>query len=242
MKNRVIWSFFNWKVSVQISFLIFACFAVLVCGALANWQWQRAQQADKLFQDYQLQESRPESILSESPEAYQKVALTGTVKKHYFLDNQHHQGTVGWHVLAEVQTQRFLLLVNLGWQAKQSKLVLKESLPDTISVQGLIRQPQVGFMLQDAEQDPNWPLLLQQIDIPRLNQHQGYELFPFVLYADNAIGQLIPAPIKIENKFYMHIGYAVQWLLIGLAGLIAFIYYSRTEYTENERKEQELAS
>jgi len=234
MKNRFIWSFYNWKISVQIPFLIFACTAVLICASLANWQWQRAKEADKVFQDYQLQESRPESILSESPEEYQKVTLTGTVKKHYFLDNQHHQGSAGWHILAEVQTQQFLLLVNLGWQPKQTKLVLKEPLPDTLEVQGLIRQPPKGFMLQAAEQDPNWPQLMQQIDIPLLNQRLGYELFPFVLYADKPIGQLVPAPIKIENKFYMHIGYAVQWLLIGLAGIICFIYFSRTEYNENE--------
>ena len=233
-KNRLTWSFFNWKISVQIPFLIFACFALIVCSILANWQWQRAQQADALYQDVQLQESRPESALSQSPEAYQKVSIAGKVKGHYFLDNKTHQGYGGWHVLAEVETTHFLVLVNLGWQPKQNKLVLQEPLPDFLEVQGLIRQPGAGFMLQAAELDPNWPTLMQQIEIPLLNKRLKQELFPFVLYAENQIGKLIPAPIKIENKYYMHIGYAVQWLLIGLAGLICFIVVSRSEYKENE--------
>lgn len=241
-KNRFIWSFFNWKISVQIPFLLFAFFAVVVCSILANWQWQRAQLSDALFQAYRVQESRPVSSLSKSPEAYQKVNLSGQVKNHYFLDNKTHQGIGGWQVLAEVQTQYFLILVNLGWQPKQKKLVLQAPLPEYIEVQGLIREPQAGFMLQESNLDPNWPKLMQQIEIPLLNQQLESELFPFVLYAENQIGQLIPVPIKMENKYYMHVGYAIQWLLIGLAGIICFIVISRKEYKENERKEKKLAS
>lgn len=241
-KNRFIWSFFNWKISVQIPFLLFACFALIVCTILSNWQWQRAQASDTLFQAYLLQESRPGATLSESPEAYQKVNFSGQIKNHFFLDNQIHKGVGGWHVLAEVQTSKFLVLVDLGWQPKQKKLVLQSPLPEVIEVQGLIRQPEVGFMLQASNLDPNWPKLMQQIEMPLLNQHLKKELFPFVLYAENQIGQLIPAPINMVNKYHMHVGYAIQWLLIGLTGIICFIVVSRKEYKENERKEKKLAA
>lgn len=233
-KNRFIWSFFNWKISVQIPFLLFALLALIVCTNLANWQWQRAQLSDSLYQKYQFQNTWPLSVLSESPEAYQKVAISGQVKNHYFLDNKTRLGLGGWHVLAEVKTKEFLVLVNLGWQPKQKKLVLQSPLPEYIEVQGLIRKPQAGFMLQASNLDPNWPKLMQQIEIPLLNQHLGIELFPYVLYAENKIGQLIPAPIEMKNKYYMHLGYAIQWLLIGLAGILSFIVFSRKEYKENE--------
>jgi len=241
-KNRFIWSFFNWKISVQIPFLLFTCFAILLCLNLANWQWQRAQQADQLFQDYQLQEARPESALIATPEPYQRIALEGEVKGHYFLDNKLHQGTGGWHVLAEVQTETALILVNLGWQAKQKALTLRQPLPESIKVQGLIYKPSNGFMLQEAEQDPKWPKLMQQIDIDLLNKKLGNDLFPYVLYAENPIGNLIPMPIKIENKYFMHVGYALQWILIGLAGLACFLYISRIEYKENEREKEKLVA
>jgi cytochrome oxidase assembly protein ShyY1 len=38
----------------------------------------------------------------------------------------------------------------------------------------------------------------------------------------------------MENKFIMHVGYAIQWLLIALACLIGFLYVSRSEQQENE--------
>lgn len=242
LKKRFIWSFFNWKISVQIPFLLFTCFAIAVCSSLAHWQWQRAQQADVRFQAYQLQKSRPESALSQSPENYQKIALSGDIKGFYLLDNKIQQGIAGWHVLAEVQTTKLRLLVNLGWQAKQKKLILSEELPQRISVQGLIKKPEDGFMLQDAEHDPNWPKLMQQIDIALLNTQRDIPLLPYVLYAENKVGGLIPAPIQLENKYYMHMGYAAQWALIALAGLICFLYISRSEYKEYERKQKKLVA
>ncbi len=241
-KNRFIWSFFNWKISVQIPFLFFTCFAFVLCLNLANWQLQRAYLADDLFNEFQLQNQRPESALSDQLEAYQRITIEGDVKGHYFLDNKINQGTSGWHVLAEVQTDTYLVLVNLGWQAKQANLSLQTPLPEHIKVQGLVRKPSDGFMLQSAVEDPNWPTLMQQIDIPLLNQHIATPLFPFVLYAENKIGNLIPAPIEIENKYFMHIGYAIQWLLIGLAAIAVFLYISRIEYKENERKEKKLVA
>ncbi len=232
--NRIIWSIFNWKISVQIPYLLFVCFAILLCLSLANWQWQRAQAAESLFSSYQLQESRPESILSTSPEAYQKVHISGDIKNHFFLDNQIHNGFAGWNVIAEVDTKHYKLLVDLGWQPKQESLKLVDTLPKKVEVRGLIRQPQKGLILQRVDQDPNWPLLQQQIDIALLNEHFGYELFPFILHAENQVSTLIPKPIKMENKYYMHIGYAIQWLLIAAACLIGFLYFSRAEYKQNE--------
>jgi cytochrome oxidase assembly protein ShyY1 len=234
INKRVVWTFLNRKFSVQIPFLAFVSFAILLCLSLANWQWQRAQAADSLFASYQLQESRPVSVLSDSPEPYQRVTLSGYIKKHFFLDNQILQGVAGWAVIAEVETKQFNVLVNLGWQPKQKALTLASELPSYLEVQGLIRTPQQGFMLQEAKEDPNWPTLQQQIDIDLLSEYFGYHIFPFVLYAENQVTNLIPMPIKMENKFIMHVGYAIQWLLIALACLIGFLYVSRSEQQENE--------
>ena len=43
----------------------------------------------------------------------------------------------------------------------------------------------------------------------------------------------------MENKYFMHIGYAIQWLLIGLAGMLHWLslVFSRAEHKEYERKE-----
>lgn len=232
--NRLIWSCCGWKISVHVSYLVFVCCALILCFVLSHWQWQRAQAAELRYSQYLKQKSQPATELSDSPEQYQKVSITGEIKKHFFLDNQIYQGMAGWHILAEVQTTKTLLLVNLGWQPKQSQLTLQDELPNYIEVQGLVKKPQPGFMLQDANEDPDWPLVLQQIQIPLLNEYFDYELFPFVLYADTQVASLIPAPISMENKYPMHLGYAIQWLMIACACFFAFIYICRHEQKENE--------
>lgn len=237
-KKRFIWSCYGWKISIQVPYLLFVSVVLLLCLSLSSWQWQRAQAADLRYNNYLKQASLPTSELSASPEDYQKASIVGEIKNHFFLDNQIYQGTAGWHVLAEVQTNTSLLLVNLGWQPKQVELMLQQQLPLYIEVQGLIKKPQPGFMLQAAEQDPNWPQLLQQIQIPLLNKYYDYELSPFVLYSETQVANLIPVAMTMDSKFPMHLGYTIQWLLIACASFIGFIIICRLEQKENETHQE----
>jgi len=236
--KRFIWSCYGWKISVHVPYLLFVSVVLLLCLVLSNWQWQRAQAADLRYSNYLKQASLPASKLSASPKDYQKASISGEIKNHFFLDNQIYQGSAGWHVLAEVQTDTALLLVNLGWQPKQATLTLQQKLPLYIDVQGLLKKPEPGFMLQAAEQDPNWPQLLQQIQIPLLNKYYSYQLSPFVLYAETQVANLIPVAITMESKFPMHLGYAIQWLLIAGASFIGFITICRLEQKENETHQE----
>ncbi|MCX4187213.1 SURF1 family protein [Methylophaga sp. OBS4] len=232
--NRVIWSCFGWKISVHVAYFVFVCCAMVLCLSLAYWQWQRAQAADLRYSHYLKQSSQPASPLSDSPQDYQKVSIAGEIKKLFFLDNQIYQGSAGRHVLAAVQTNQSLLLVNLGWQPKQAQFTLQDELPQYIAVQGLIKKPQPGFMLQAADQDPVWPQVMQQVQIPLLNDYYGYQLSPFVLHTEAPVAGLIPVPLTMENKYPMHLGYAIQWLLIAGACLFGFIYVCQREQKENE--------
>ncbi len=238
-RNRVtthhfIWTGFNWKLSIQLPYLVFVCCAVVLCLMLSLWQWQRAELAEIRYEQYQVQASMPASALSTSSQQYQRVAITGTIKNLMFLDNQIYQGSVGWHVLAVVQTNQGMILVNLGWQSKRSQLLQQMDLPKLIELQGMLKLPRPGFMLQAANKDPNWPQLLQQIQIPLLNEHYGYQLIPLVLYADTPIANLIPATAAIDNKYPMHLGYAIQWLMIAGVCVFGFIYFCRQEHKQNE--------
>jgi len=236
--KRFIWSFYGWKISIHVPYFLFVSVVLVLCLILSNWQWQRAQAADLRYKNYLQQALLPASELSASPKEYQKTSITGEITNHFFLDNQIYQGSAGWHVLAEVQTNTTRLLVNLGWQPIQAQLSLQQELPLYIEVQGLIKKPQPGFMLQAPEQDPNWPQLLQQIQIPLLNKYYSYELSPFVLYAETPVANLIPAAMTMKSKFPMHLGYAIQWLLIAGASFIGFIIICRLEQKENETHQE----
>ena len=232
--HRFIWTCFNWKLSVQLPYFVFVCCAVMLCLLLSHWQWRRAQTAAIRYQEYQTQVSQPAMPLSVSSQQYQKVAITGEIKHLMLLDNQIYQGSVGWHVLAIVQTDQGTILVNLGWQSKHSQLIKQGDLANPIKLQGMLKKPQSGFMLQAATKDPNWPRILQQIQIPLLNEYYGYELLPFILYANEPIANLVPAVATLENKYYMHLGYAIQWLLIAGVSVCGFIYFCRQEQKQYE--------
>jgi surfeit locus 1 family protein len=232
--QRYMCSCFNWKLSIPLPYFVFVCCAVVICLLLSRWQWQRAESAAIRYEQYQAQVSQLAIALSPSPQQYQKVAITGEIKNLLLLDNQIYQGSVGWHVLATVQTQQGNILVNLGWQSKRSPLIKQSELANPIEIQGILKKPQSGFMLQAANKDPNWPQVLQQIQIPLLIEHYGYKLLPFVLYADAPVANLVPAPVATDNKYYMHLGYAIQWLLIAGICVIGFIYFCRQEHKQNE--------
>ncbi len=227
--HRYICVCFGHKLYIHVSYFIFMFIAILLCLWLAHWQWQRAQAADLRYSHYQQQLAHAAVPFSLFSSEYQKVIVIGEIQQYLLLDNQVHNGKVGWHVIAVVKTPSTSLLVNLGWHQQQTELALITPLPRYIKVGGLLKKPQANFMLQDATLDPNWPQLLQQIHLDLLTSYLGYELFPLVLYAETQLNDLIPMPISMENKFYMHIGYTVQWLLIAVFCFIGFIFICRLE-------------
>ena len=235
-KKPIIWTIFNKKLSIQLPFLFFTCFAFLLCLNLAHWQWQRGQQAHQKYQAFQTQKALPATGFTTSPRPYQHMSLSGHVIDYLFLDNRIHQGQVGWHVLAVIEIAHNYLLVNLGWQPKNSSLTTLAPLPQQLTLSGIVKTPTVGIVLTEPQQDPLWPKVMQQIDIDDLNQQYNYPLLPFVLYAEKSITPYIAAPLYVANKFPKHLGYAIQWLLIALAAVATFFYISRVEFKENDKK------
>lgn len=227
--KHVTLNWFGWQLSVQLTFFVFICCAVAICLMLSHWQWQRAQDAEQRYQTYLLRTQQAPVVLSSSVRDYQQVEARGSIERLLLLDNQIRDGVVGWHVLAVLKTDQFPVLVNLGWQAATDTTPTLDQLPTDISVSGRVKQPEVGLMLAPAEQDPAWPGILQQIDIPLLNSHLDMQLAPFVIYINKRLAGLTPVSVTPENKYPMHIGYTVQWLLIAIAFVIGFIFACRQE-------------
>lgn len=225
----------GWQLSLSTGHLIFVCLAVGLCLLLSLWQWQRAQDAKLRYQSYLNRAAQAETVLSsKAVYDFQQVKTTGHIKRLFLLDNQVHDGIVGWHVLAWLDTESGPVLVNLGWQPARKSEPKLTDFPDPIPISGLAKRPETGFMLGDALADPAWPGIMQQIDITLLRQTFGTELAPFVIYVRQAYGELIPIKPVPENKYPMHMGYVVQWLLIGLAGMIIFIFASRRNRDESQ--------
>ncbi len=228
--QRLLQARFQGVFTLRPAYLLFAAFAISLCLFLSHWQWQRGQAAEARYQVYLQQQNQPPALLSQDLSEFQRVKASGTFESLFLLDNQIHQGQVGWHVLGLLRSLQGPILVNLGWTAKtQAKPSLTE-FTDINRITGRIKTPEPGMMLAESREDPAWPAVLQQIEIPLLSQHLNIKLLPFVIYADTAPAGLVAVDAAPENKYPMHAGYAVQWLLIGLAcGIITAIASRRRE-------------
>jgi len=221
--------------SLRPAYLLIVGSAIVLCLLLSGWQYQRAEQAEIRYQHYLAELKQPAAALSTDMANYQRVQFSGSVNRLFLLDNQILDGQVGWHVLADIDTEIGPLLVNLGWQSKEMSLRKPGDFPNPIDVIGQVKWPEPGLMLAPAEQDPTWPGVMQQIDIPLLNQYQSRHFAPFVVYADYSFAGLAPISVSPENKQPMHLGYALQWLLIALACLAGLVIVCRQEW-QNARK------
>lgn len=140
----------------------------------------------------------------------------------WLLDNQIVNGRVGYDVIVPVQAVGMPrpLLVNLGWLAGADS---RETLPQfditsEVVLDGLLRTKVDGLMLlgQNAEDHGQWPMRIQQIDYAELAQQSSLELYPAVLYqqqASNFIPHYQPVVLSPEK----HRGYALQWFLLAVA-------------------------
>ncbi|WP_448565886.1 SURF1 family protein [Thalassotalea ganghwensis] len=154
----------------------------------------------------------------------------------FLLDNQVHQGQVGYRVLQVLNIDTSAVLVNLGWIAAES---YRENLPQVSPLTGIhtitghIRIVEKGIVLADENlQQQSWPKRIQAIDLNKISQNIGQKLLPFVVYLDKKedIGfaknwqPIVMPPEK-------HRGYAFQWFSLAVAWLVlmfsASIYWAR---------------
>jgi cytochrome oxidase assembly protein ShyY1 len=160
------------------------------------------------------------------------VRASGQLQQLFLLDNQIRQGIVGHHVLGLLVTDYGPLLLNLGWQSAHAPRPTLNNFPSVMTVSGLAVYPEVGLMLAPAKDDPAWPGLMQQIDIPLLRQQLGSDLADFMIVADKPAGGLASVHAAPEDKTPMHIGYALQWLLIAAACLGVCFFACRGDHND----------
>lgn len=215
---------------IRPAYLLLVGGVVILCLLLSAWQYQRAEQAEKRYQHYLDELQQPASALSANLANYQRVQFSGRVNQIFLLDNQILDRQPGWHVLADIDTEIGPLLVNLGWRSKQMAIRKPTDFPNPIEIIGQVKWPEPGLMLAPAEKDPAWPGVMQQIDIPLLNQYQSRHFAPFVVFADYSFAGLAPIPVSPQNKQPMHLGYALQWLLIAIACLAGLFFACRQEW------------
>ena len=203
-------------------------FAILI--NLSWWQYTRAGQKQLQLQHLaRLQQNGPvtaNALQSLAPAEADGILLHGdaTWLKPYIwlLDNQIVDGKVGYDVVIPVAARGFtqVLLVNLGWiAAAESRDQLPQpELIQQIQLDGLLRTRVDGLPLlgQNIEDSGQWPVRAQQVDFTAFSDMLGRTIYPAVLYQQAGTAYL-PHYKSVVLPPEKHRGYALQWLLLGVA-------------------------
>ncbi len=232
---------FNWKVTV---------FAVLCLTGFVNlgvWQLEREVEKRELLAQNAQRLSLPPAESTMLPEEGDleglPVHLVGEYREPVLLlDNRVLKGQVGFeaHQLFRDATG-LLFLVNRGFvpmgRTRDDKPELSKVHNKPADIRGRIYQPGSQMVLLHNENPviPEFPAIVQQIDIPKVMATLGEKVYPFVIRLDlgqfGALPRYWPSTVMSPEK---HRGYAIQWFAMALAVSIAWLFFSFSKDSQYE--------
>lgn len=232
-----------------------ALFLLLV--GLGCWQWSRAEYKAALEQRHHAGLSGRPLTLEEAIQGQVEVQgfplqVAGTFdnSRSLLLDNQMEGSRPGYQLLTLLlTTEGKAVWVNRGWLAAAADR-RQPSLPDTrdgvLALQGKVYVPgnkQVVLKADDYTR-PQWPLLVQKLDLPATAQilkaeRPGVELAPFVVRLDP--DQDVESGDELVRHWQWmtmgpekHRGYAFQWFGMALALFIFYLVFSTEKKSSHE--------
>lgn len=232
---------FNWKVTV---------FSVLCLTGFLNlgvWQLERETEKHELLAQNAQRLSLPPADAATLPEEGNleglPVRLVGEYREPVLLlDNKVLKGNVGFeaHQLFRDESGGFFL-VNRGFvpmgRTREDEVVVSEVHNQPAALVGRIYQPgsQMVLLHNESLVIPEFPAIVQQIDIPKMIATVGERIYPFVIRLEpgqlGALPRYWPSTVMSPEK---HRGYAVQWFAMALAVLIAWLFFSFSKDTDYE--------
>mgnify|MGYP000282821630 FL=1 len=146
------------------------------------------------------------------------------------FDNITFDRRVGYHVFTPVKiSDSKTILVNRGFVSQgksRAQLPIIETPHGKIEVQGLLdlTPSRTLLLAENVQETSRWPVVLQYIDLPEINQLLGYELYDMVLWLnpDEAGSFEYDLPVLNLNAA-KNSGYAFQWFAMSAALLIIYL-------------------
>jgi len=224
----------------------FSLFFFLSFIKLGFWQLDRKDEKITLImKKAELSKSQgiqPSDITS-ATESGTPVELKGAFDKKVILllDNKILDGVVGFEVLQLFRDLSGLnFLVNRGFVPAGRTRLENPEIPKIEDFLGafegyVYRQTTNPYAIEAEEVDYNFPQIVQKEDIFDLSRKLNTEVSPFIIrMRDNQAGAL-PRSWQVSNiRPEKHQAYAVQWFLMSLAILMAWLSFT-IRFSRNER-------
>lgn len=178
-----------------------------LCVILGLWQLNRAHEKEQLITQYTQQKP---------------VTLTGNFdnQHNFLLDNQIEAHQVGFHILTPFYSEGKIVLVNRGWIALGKTRAELPAIPKAYetTITGMLREPSNTIILKETVLTPPWPIVVQTIEIDKLEKLLGKEISDEILLVDPKTWQ--PTTLSPER----HYGYAVQWFALAIALILLALW------------------
>jgi len=219
---------FDWKVTLLVLVLM------PLTLSLGNWQLRRADEKTAMIAARDWSLAKSPSLLADLPAQveelhYRRVILQGVFdSKHCFLlDNQVHQGRVGYEIICpfqdELSSQQ--VLVSRGFVVAPPLRSQLPDIPPTSAPLMLTAQVYVpageAVRLAELQANAGWPKVVQVAEVDYLEKLLGSPVYPYVLRLEPGSPALVEAHWQVVNLGpEKHIGYAVQWFAMSAALLL----------------------
>ncbi len=235
--------FIRWTIYVGVA-LVFA----VVCGFLANWQFDRSEGRNAeialVEQNYErtpvpFDEAVTNSDVFDPQTEWLPVILEGRYlpDEQLLARNRPHGGSSAFEVLVPFElTDGQIIIVNRGWVAP-GEGTLPEYIPeppsgDSISVVVRLRPsemvPRSGM---GATEDDI--LTIKSINLPTIAEHTGDNtittVYGLMVTEDPSVADVPHKVTPPTEDPGPHLSYAIQWILFAIMGFIFIVYIIRTE-------------
>jgi surfeit locus 1 family protein len=223
----------HYLVKFRLSFfLLCLLFFVLLCQ-LGVWQLHRYHFKKTLLTTYEQRvDERPQDFLAvvqKGDVQFQHVQVVGNYlpEKTMLVQNRVHDEQVGYDVITpfQIKGQNKLLLVNRGWV---KSLMAEHNLQNVTSVTGVIKLlNEYQFILgKNILQPLASPVVMQKVDTLELSALLQAPVYPFILRLDAvAPNGFVREWSAVNVNPQRHMGYAVQWFLMALVLLGAYLCF-----------------
>lgn len=205
--------------------------------SLGLWQLERAEEKAGLLETHAYWASGPPLKLDGSvtdPRSLhlRRVLLTGSYDNHhqFLLDNQVHNGRVGYQVLTPLRFDQggAAVLVNRGWVPAPE---YRHQLPDVaapdegVTVKGLVALPYKPALVRGTAATGNiWPRVIQYVDIDQFTALSELKLLPVVVLMEPGETHGYVREWKtVSMPPEKHEAYAFQWFSLALVLCIIYI-------------------
>ena len=227
------------NVLTVVSHLIVLCVVTILC-VLGTWQvFRYLDKQERIAQINQRSEQGvithdrlPMLALDDVRDVQISIDPKASSTSLLWLDNQQHNGQVGFKLIVPVNTKQGWLLVNLGWVAGRVDRLALPMIPSLHELQaplsGAISIPGLNsFITETAIADGVFPKVIQQIEFTRISELLHLPLLPYMLTVTQPSVDFVREWRPVVMEPAKHIGYALQWYGLAIAAAVIYLIARR---------------